>query len=92
MKLENYKRTDIEDVLDMKRMSLHQIEQIEKCLWLDEIDQGMVRAYNLFQTLSRIRDLKVSKKKGSGMTLLINKLNEDGVACCSIKFEHKKTD
>lgn len=92
MSLENYKRTDLEDVLDMKQMALHQIKQIERCLLADEVDQGAVRAHNLFTTMKKLGDMKQEKQDEKNFSFLLNKLMASGVHASIIHFEHKKTD
>lgn len=92
MKLENYKRTDLEDALDMKRMALHQIEQIEKCIWTDDVDQAAVRAFNLYETMKKLGDMKQAKREEENFSFLLNKLMASGVHASIIHFEHKKTD
>ncbi|WP_252503238.1 hypothetical protein [Sporosarcina sp. Marseille-Q4943] len=92
MRAEDYKSEDIEDVIELKGMALHQLENIERCLWMDSIDEATLRALNLLEQVWAIRKKKYAKQKEKDFGFLMNKLRAAGVHAEIIKFEHKKTD
>lgn len=92
MRVEDYKSEDIEDVIELKGMTLQQLEAIEKCIWIDSIDEATVRAFHLFEQLRKIRKMKHAKQDEKNFSFLMNKLMAAGVQASVINFEHKKTD
>lgn len=92
MKLEDYKSEDIEEVIELRGMALHQLESIERCLWIDSIDEATARAFDLFEQLRKIRRMKHSKEDVKDFGFLMSKLQAAGVQAHIIHFRHKKTD
>lgn len=92
MRLKDYKSSDIEEVIEIKGMALHQLEAIEKCIWTDSIEEATARAFHLFEELCKIRKMKQEAEKEKNFSFLVAKLSEMGVHAHAIKFGHKKTD
>ena len=92
MRLEDYKSSDIEDVLERKGMALHQLEAIERCIWTDNMNEACARIANLHESMQKVRVMKNEKTDEKNFSFLMNKLMAAGVHSTVIHFEHKKTD
>lgn len=92
MKLENYKSEHIDDVVELKKLIQHQIENIEKCNWLDQVDEAIIRTLNVYESLQKIRVMKNEKQYDSKLSFLAAMLQGQGCNVHAIKFSHKKTD
>ncbi|MEK5038822.1 hypothetical protein [Sporosarcina sp. FSL K6-3457] len=88
MKLENYKRDDISDVLEIKRMILHQLESIETNLWTDNVDEALKRTVDMHLSLVSLTRLQSSKRLEDAF----RKAGMNGIHVSLINFGHKKTD
>lgn len=92
MKLQNYRKEDIELVVDLKKMALHQIEALEICNWTDDLDSAIVRIEILQETFKRLREMKYSKALGSRTEMLAAKLIAQGINAQAMQFANKKAD
>ncbi|BAQ11350.1 hypothetical protein OXB_2879 [Bacillus sp. OxB-1] len=92
MKLENYRKEDIEEVIELKKMAQHQINKVELHNWTDDIDKAINRTLALYQLFSKIRSLKNAQSDERKMEFLAAKLAMGGIQVQSIHFGHKKTD
>lgn len=92
MRLEDYKSSDIEEVIELKGMALDQISAIEKAIWLDNINEACARIANLYDSMQKVRVMKNAKTDEKNFSFLMNKLMAAGVHSSVIRFEHKKTD
>ena len=92
MKLANYRPSDIEVVIELKKMVQHQIGTIELCNWTDEVDEAIIRTEDMLNNLHQIRRMKYEKSIDDGTNILVARLKAQGVHAQPFKFTHKKTD
>ena len=88
MKLENYKRDDITDALEIKRMILHQLEQIEMTVWTDDVDASIQRTVDMHLMFVNLTRLQSSKRLEDAF----RKAGMNGIHVSLINFGHKKAD
>lgn len=92
MRLEDYKSEDIEEVLELKTMALQQIDEIERAIWTDNINQATARTAHLYEIMQKVRVMKNKKADEEKMKFLVAKLMCQGVNAQVVVFGHKKTD
>lgn len=92
MKLENYRRADVETVIELKKMVLHQIEAIEICNWTDDIEEAIIRTETMLSLLQEIRRMKLEKSLGTKLDILAARLIAQGINAQAMQFPHKKAD
>lgn len=92
MKLSNYRREDVEAVVEAKKMILHQIEAIEICNWMDDIEEAIIRTETMLSLLQEVRRMKLEKSLGSKMDVLAGRLIAQGINAQAMIFTHKKAD
>ncbi|WP_432355273.1 hypothetical protein [Sporosarcina sp. A2] len=92
MKLENYKSTDIECAVELKKMIQHQIGTIELCNWTDEVDEAIIRTEDMIRNLELLRKMKMERILDDGTNMLVARLKAQGVNAQAFKFTHKKAD
>lgn len=79
MKLQDYKSEDIEAVIELKEAALHQIKQIEKAIWTDNVNEATARISQLYQTMQRVRVKKNAKQDERTMQFLASELQKKGI-------------
>lgn len=94
MKVADYKQEDIAEVMEMKKIALHQNELIEMNIWTDSIDEAIARTLNQYQALQKIRVMKSAKAYESRLHELCKDLKANGVSIQVIRpiFTQRKTD
>jgi len=93
MKLQDYKKEDVAEMMELKKLVLHQNEKIEMNLWSDSIDEAIARTLNQYQTLQKLRVMKSAKEYEEKLQSLCNELKRKGVTFQTIPYcRHKKTD
>lgn len=92
MKLEDYRRSDIDLAIERKKWIQHQIEMIEKCNWTDDVEEAMVRTEDMLRNLQLLRQMKVEKVLDNRENMMVAKLKAQGVNAMAFRFTHKKTD
>ena len=79
MNIEDYKQEDLNEVFELKRAALHQIENIEKAVWTDDISEFATRVAQLYQTAQRLRVKKNVKTDEANMRLIVQEFQKRGV-------------
>ncbi|QTD41949.1 hypothetical protein [Sporosarcina sp. Te-1] len=79
-------------VIEHKKMIQHQLDNIERCNWTDEIDDAIVRTLSVYESLQKIRVMKNEKHCDSKMNFLAAMLQGQGVKVQVVHYGHKKTD
>ncbi|GKV70236.1 hypothetical protein NCCP2716_27340 [Sporosarcina sp. NCCP-2716] len=92
MKLANYRRSDIEQAIELKKMIQHQISTIEMCNWTDQLEEAILRTENVLQNLQLLRQMKMEKVLDNRENMMVAKLKSQGVNAMAFRFTHKKTD
>lgn len=92
MKLTNYRREDIETVVEAKKMVLHQLEVIEICNWTDDIEEAIIRTETALSLFQEIRRMKLEKSLGTKVDILAARLIAQGINAQAMRFTHKKAD
>lgn len=87
MKLEDYKPEDIEVVLEMKKAALNQIEEIEKAIWTDNINEATARIARLYQVAQRLRVKKNEKKDEENLRFVEQKFKERGINISLVRIK-----
>ena len=88
MKLENYKRDDITDALEIKKLILHQLEQIEMNVWTDDIDTAIQRTVDMHLMFVNHTRMQSSKR----IENICNVLKMHNIGVQIINSKHKKAD
>lgn len=88
MKQTNYRRDDIADALETKRMILHQLEKIEVNLWTDDIEAAIQRTADMHLALVKLTRMQSSKRVENICSLL----NAHNYGVQIINFKRKKAD
>lgn len=92
MKLENYRRSDIERAVDLKKMAAHQIEAIELCNWTDDMEEAVFRAETLLEIFRQVRVMQHMKRADSSVHALASKLTAQGIHAQAYFMAKKKAD
>lgn len=92
MKLTNYRREDVETVVEAKKMVLHQLEAIEICNWTDDIEDAIIRTETMLSLLQEVRRMKLENSLGTKLDILAARLIAQGINAQSMQFKHKKAD
>lgn len=92
MKLENYRRSDVEAVVELKKMVLHQLDAIEICNWTDDIDEAVIRTETTLALFKEVRRMKIENNIGTKVDALVARLIAQGVNAQAMQFTTKKAD
>lgn len=87
MKLENYRREDITDVIEIKKLAMHQLQQIEMGMWTDDIDKAIQLTVDMHMQLVKLTRLQSSKRLENAFNQLY--WHNTGAQIIS---KHKKAD
>lgn len=90
MKIEDYKTEDISTVIELKKVALDQVEQIEKAIWTDDINEATARIARLYQVAQRLRVKKNAKKDEENLRFIEKKFRERGINISLVRI--KKAD
>lgn len=92
MKLENYRPSDIETVVEVKKMVQHQIGTVELCNWTDQIEEAITRTEDLLNNLHLLKKMRFEKLIDDKANAFVEVLKAQGITAQAFKFTHKKTD
>lgn len=90
MKIEDYKAEDIPTVIELKKAALHQVEQIEKAIFTDDINEATARISQLYLTMQRVREKKNAKHDEGNMRFLMDELRKNGVTVSIVSMKKPK--
>lgn len=92
MKLENYRKQDIEESIETRREALHHLMEVEKHLWTDDIEEAIKRTVDMHLALVKLSRMQSVKCTEDKFNRLYKHLNAHGIHVQMIHFRQEKTD
>lgn len=86
--MEYYKHDDLSDEIEIKKMAIHQLEQIEMNIWTDNIDEAFKRTVDMHLLLVNL----TRKQSAKRIENVVNQLKLHNAGFHIINFGHKKAD
>ncbi len=88
MKLENYRKEDVDEAIEARREALHHLMAAEKYLWTDDIEEAIKHTVDMHLSLIELNKMQSRKRLDD----LIAEFKGDGITIEIKAFKRKKTD